>query len=127
MDLRNPDDADMYRAEQELEGFLRELKHMWPGLATSTRRMAQTRHVAFDLGVQEEIARAAQDLHLNHESILSGAGHDAQELAAICPTAMVFVPGEYDGISHNPREWSTPDACTNGVNVLATVVRSLAG
>jgi N-carbamoyl-L-amino-acid hydrolase len=40
---------------------------------------------------------------------------------------MVFVPGEYDGISHNPRELSTPEQCENGVNVLLDVVLSLAG
>ena len=70
---------------------------------------------------------AADDLDLSHRDLLSGAGHDAQELASICPTAMVFVPGLYDGISHNPREYSTPEACTDGVSVLATVVRRLAG
>ncbi|MBP2064288.1 hypothetical protein [Streptomyces iranensis] len=39
---------------------------------------------------------------------------------------MVFVRGEYDGISHNPREYSTPEACTHGVNVLATTLLRLA-
>ena len=39
---------------------------------------------------------------------------------------MIFVPGEHDGISHNPRELSTPDQCANGVNVLLDVLRLLA-
>jgi N-carbamoyl-L-amino-acid hydrolase len=39
---------------------------------------------------------------------------------------MVFVPGEYDGISHNPRELSTEGQCTNGVNVLLDVACALA-
>jgi N-carbamoyl-L-amino-acid hydrolase len=38
---------------------------------------------------------------------------------------MIFVPGEYDGISHNPREYSTPEACANGAQVLTDVVGSL--
>jgi N-carbamoyl-L-amino-acid hydrolase len=57
---------------------------------------------------------------------MSGAGHDAQELAAICPTAMIFVPGEYHGISHNPREYSTPEACARGVNILLQTLVELA-
>ena len=57
----------------------------------------------------------------------AGAGHDAQEMAAICPSAMVFVPGEYDGISHNPREYSTPRQCEDGVNALLDTVLELAG
>ncbi|MHA5050586.1 hypothetical protein [Streptomyces sp. SD15] len=50
-------------------------------------------------------AQAADDHGLEHIALLSGAGHDAQEIAALCPTAMIFVRGEYDGISHNPREY----------------------
>ena len=53
--------------------------------------------------------------------IVSGAGHDAQEMARICRAGMVFVPGEHDGISHNPRELSTREQCDNGVNVLFDV------
>jgi N-carbamoyl-L-amino-acid hydrolase len=56
---------------------------------------------------------------------LSGAGHDAQEMASVCPTAMIFVPGEYDGISHNPREFSTPEACARGVQILCETMLEL--
>ena len=39
---------------------------------------------------------------------------------------MVFVPGEWNGISHNPREFSTPEQCANGVNVLLDVLLAIA-
>ena len=39
---------------------------------------------------------------------------------------MIFVRGEHDGISHNPREYSTPEACACGVDVLATTLLRLA-
>ncbi|MFG0316063.1 MAG: hypothetical protein ACF8XB_02225, partial [Planctomycetota bacterium JB042] len=54
------------------------------------------------------------------------SGHDAQEWARVAPAGMVFVPGEHDGISHNPREHSTRQQCAHGVNVLLDVVRQLA-
>jgi acetylornithine deacetylase/succinyl-diaminopimelate desuccinylase-like protein len=57
---------------------------------------------------------------------MSGAGHDAQEIAANCPIAMVFVAGEHGGISHTPREYSRPDACGNGIDVLANAILTLA-
>jgi N-carbamoyl-L-amino-acid hydrolase len=88
--------------------------------------MARTSHVPFDERIQQVIAAAADDHGLAHLALLSGAGHDAQEMAAICPTAMVFVRGEYDGISHNPREYSTPEACGRGIDVLATTLLRLA-
>ena len=126
VDLRNPDDAAMARAEADLAEYFVSLEQSWPGLAVVARRMARTSHVPFDEGVQQAIDDAAGDLGLTRMRLLSGAGHDAQEMATLCPTAMIFVPGEYDGISHNPREYSTPEACAHGVSVLATVARRLA-
>ena len=60
VDLRNPDDAAMQRAEGELDRFLAGLEAQWPGLSASTRRMTRTRHVPFDQGVQDAIAAAPQ-------------------------------------------------------------------
>ena len=57
---------------------------------------------------------------------MSGAGHHAQEIAVIAPTAMIFVRGQHDGISHNPREYSTPQDCEAGVTALANTVLRLA-
>jgi len=51
---------------------------------------------------------------------------DAQEIAAICPTAMVFVAGENGGISHTPREYFSPGACGSGTDMLANAMLRLA-
>ncbi|HMQ27575.1 MAG TPA: M20/M25/M40 family metallo-hydrolase, partial [Acidimicrobiales bacterium] len=127
VDLRNPDDGAMDRAEAALAGFLEDLEAEHDGrLTTTTERLALTRAVDFDEGLQTAIATAADDLGLPHRSLRSGAGHDAQELAHIGPAAMIFVPGEHEGISHNPREYSTPEACRRGIDVLATVTARLA-
>ena len=126
VDLRNPSDVEMDRAEAHLDSFLAGLGTLWPGISVDVRRLAKTRQVTFDDGVQEVISHVASTMGYSQMRIMSGAGHDAQEMAAICPSAMIFVPGEYDGISHNPREYSTPEACTRGVNLLAAVVVELA-
>jgi N-carbamoyl-L-amino-acid hydrolase len=65
-------------------------------------------------------------LGLPYVRTMSGAGHDAQEIAAMCPTAMVFVAEENGGISHTPREYSNPADCGNGTDVLANAVIRLA-
>ena len=126
VDLRNPDDDAMARAEADLAAFLETLPAAQPGLRVETRRMAKTRHVPFSARIQDAIAAAAADLGLPTLHLMSGAGHDAQELAALAPTAMIFVRGEYDGISHNPREYSTPEACAHGIAVLGTTLVRLA-
>lgn len=125
VDLRNPSNEKMAVAESELKRLCLEIEQE-EGVQITSRQTAKTPHVPFDPSVQALIAGAAGALGLSHEAILSGAGHDAQEWASVCKTAMVFVPGEYDGISHNPREHSTLQQCANGVQVLARAALALA-
>jgi beta-ureidopropionase / N-carbamoyl-L-amino-acid hydrolase len=125
VDLRNPDDALMTAAEQHLTHYLDALaaEH---GVDIASERMAKTPVVPFDPVIQDVLAETARDLDLPFVRVMSGAGHDAQEIAAICPTAMVFVVGEHGGVSHTPREYSNPEACGNGIDVLANAVLRLA-
>jgi N-carbamoyl-L-amino-acid hydrolase len=125
VDLRNPDDALMAAAERHLGDYLDAIaaEH---GVEIVSERMAKTMVVPFDPGIQDVLAGTARDLNLPFVRVMSGAGHDAQEMAAICPTAMVFVAGEHGGISHTPREYSNPDACGNGIDVLVNAVLRLA-
>ncbi len=67
--------------------------------------------------VRELIAESAEDLGLSCIFMPSGAGHDAQNMAKITPTGMIFVPS-VGGISHSPEEYTTLQDCANGVNVL---------
>src|SRR3712207_1657420 len=105
----------MTAAEQHLAARLDALatEH---GVDIGWERMARTPVVPFHPGIQDLLAATAADLGLPFVRVMSGAGHDAQEIAAICPTAMVFVAGEHGGISHTPREYSNPRACGNGID-----------
>ncbi|MHA7189565.1 M20 family metallo-hydrolase [Arthrobacter sp. MDT2-16] len=125
VDLRNPDDDFMSAAEADLEAFLEALPQTQPGLRVETKRMAKTRAVPFSPEVQDTIEAAAHALGQDTMRLMSGAGHDAQEMAPITPTAMIFVRGQYDGISHNPREYSTPEDCATGITVLAATILEL--
>lgn len=126
LDLRNPDEQMMVLAEREVERHLAVLQATQPGLEITARPMVRTRPVPFDADLQELISDVTEELGLTGASLLSGAGHDAQELAAISPTGMIFVPGEYDGVSHSPREYSSPEACARGVRVLGHAALRLA-
>ncbi len=125
VDLRNPDEALLAQAEAELAAFLVQVETL-DGVQIEARQTARTPPVAFDPAIQARIEAAAKGLQLSTERIISGAGHDAQELARLCPTGMIFVPGEHEGISHNPRELSTMTQCGDGVQVLLRVVTELA-
>lgn len=125
IDMRVPDDDAMSAAEAHLAAFLADLPSRY-GVTGSLERMAKTRVVRFNPDVQALLAATADDLGLPYVKAMSGAGHDAQEIAAICPAAMIFVAGENGGISHTPREYSNPTACGNGVDLLANAVLRLA-
>ena len=59
--------------------------------------------VPFDKEIVEKVEKAAKAHGLSVKRITSGAGQDAQMLARLCPTAMIFVPS-VKGISHNPED-----------------------
>ena len=77
-----------------------------------------------DARVRDAIARAVGALALSTALLGSGAGHDAQQMTAICPSGMIFVPS-VDGLSHSPRELTKDQDCVNGANVLLGAVRQL--
>lgn len=126
VDLRNPDDESMRAAEAEVLRFYARVAAE-EKVELTWRQTARTENVQFSPMIMDRVAAAAAARGLRFERIISGAGHDCQEMARLCPAGMVFVPGLYEGISHNPREFSTPEACAAGVNVLLDVLRVLAG
>ena len=81
--------------------------------------------MTFDAGVVEVVERTAASLGFSHRRMTSGAGHDAQMMARLCPTAMIFVPS-VKGISHNPAEHTEPGDLEAGANVLLHGLLALA-
>ena len=124
VDLRNTDEALLQSAEQRLADFLLQLATD-EGVTIHTRRLARIEPVVFDAGVAALIARTAQGLGHSCRPMTSGAGHDAQMMARLCPTAMVFVPS-VQGISHNPAEHTAPEHLAAGADVLLHTLLELA-
>jgi len=125
IDLRAPDEHHITRGlglvdrlvkeAARAEGVTYELEHYW--------RVPRTR---FALEVVDAIEAAVRSLGCGHRRILSGAGHDAQYMAAICPTGMIFVPSR-DGRSHCEEEFTPMDDIEHGANTLLLAASTLAG
>jgi N-carbamoyl-L-amino-acid hydrolase len=79
-----------------------------------------------DPGVQKTIEASAKALNLTTKYLPSGAGHDAQYMAQIMPTGMIFCPS-VGGISHSPKEFTKPQDVVNGANVLLQTILALDG
>jgi len=77
-----------------------------------------------DPRVRALIGDAAKSLGLSTRVMPSGAGHDAQAMAQLGPMGMIFIPS-IGGISHSPKEYSTPGDIVNGANVLLAAVLAM--
>ena len=124
VDLRNTDEAKLQDAERRFAGFLDELAER-EGVTITTRPLARFEPVVFDAGLADTIGRIAQELGHSVRPMTSGAGHDAQMMARLCPTAMIFTPS-VGGISHNPAEHTEPADLAAGANVLLQTILALA-
>lgn len=124
VDLRNTDENLLLQAEASLAGFLETLARE-EGVVISSRRLARFEPVRFNAAVVQHIESVAQRLGYPQRRMTSGAGHDAQMLARICPTAMIFVPST-KGISHNPAEHTAAADLTAGANVLLHTMLEMA-
>ena len=70
------------------------------------------------------ISAAADELGMSFRLMPSGAGHDAQDMTHITPTGMIFVPS-VNGVSHSPKEFTSPEDMANGASVLLKTVLAI--
>jgi len=76
-----------------------------------------------DPSIRKIIAEAAEELDLSYLFMPSGAGHDAQNMAKITPTGMIFVPS-IGGVSHSPKEFTpTKDVANGAIVLLHTILK----
>ncbi|MDF0555138.1 Zn-dependent hydrolase [Kamptonema sp. UHCC 0994] len=110
-------------SQSHLDDLLGKIKQEFNAIASATQTevvMTQTLHVLPTLAatqIQDAIAQVCQELNLSHYYLPSRAGHDAQEIGRFTDMGMIFVPS-LAGISHAEDEYTSPEQCTEGANVL---------
>jgi len=124
VDLRNTDEAVLQEAERRLHAFTAEVAAA-EGVTLSHRTLARFEPVAFDPAVVDLVEATARRLGHSVRRLPSGAGHDAQMLARVCPAGMIFVPS-VGGISHNVKEFTALPDLEAGANVLLHTLLALA-
>jgi N-carbamoyl-L-amino-acid hydrolase len=119
-DMRHPDPAVLERMVLDLNAAL-------PHCASRSRCSVEIAErwgfggLKFDAGLIALLRGAAADLGHATLDLQSEAGHDAYNMASVCPTAMIFTPCK-DGISHNEKEDMTLDQALPATNVLLRAV-----
>ena len=125
VDLRAPDEHHVTRALGVLDRLVKEAARV-EGVAYELDHYWRVPRTHFDVEVVDTIEEAAKGLGYGYRRILSGAGHDAQYMATICPTGMIFVPSR-DGRSHCEEEFTPMDDIEKGANTLLLAASKLAG
>jgi N-carbamoyl-L-amino-acid hydrolase len=124
VDLRHTDEQILEHAEARLASHCAELAAA-EGVTVERRSLARFEPVEFDGRVVALVESVARSQGRSVRRLPSGAGHDAQMLARVCPAGMVFVPSA-GGISHNVTEHTDPEDLAAGADVLLHVLAALA-
>ncbi len=123
LDVRNTDESLLKQAESKISEFLIDIA-VGEGVKITTRELARFKPVIFDDRVIDCVEKIARDQGNTVQRMPSGAGHDAQMLARVCPSGMIFVPS-VKGISHNPAEFTETIDLIAGANILLHTMLSL--
>jgi N-carbamoyl-L-amino-acid hydrolase len=124
VDLRNTDEARLKEAEARVAAHIAEVAAS-ERVDVEAKVLARFEPVIFDAGLVDRVEHHAKALSLSTRRMPSGAGHDAQMMQRLCPTAMIFVPS-VAGLSHNVKEHTEPADLVVGAQLLLNLVLELA-
>ena len=124
VDLRHPDAGLLSKFDQQFRSASADLAARCRLEIEITERV-QIPAIRFHPLLVERVRSAARSMGANYADIVSGAGHDACNLALALPTTMIFIPCK-DGLSHNAAESATPEDVAMGCCVLAQAVLATA-
>jgi N-carbamoyl-L-amino-acid hydrolase len=124
-ELRDPDPIVLDRLASRMLQTARRVARA-RGLVLEVEHLMRAEPVRMSPRIQTLIEAAAEGLGLTTRRMPSGAGHDAQILAAVTDAGMIFVPSQ-GGRSHRPDEWTDWPAIERGANVLLHTLLRLAG
>lgn len=113
--------------EEVLEGFDKRMQELFDEIAReenldlSLVLNEASLPVPLDPRLQDELKKICQEKDIGYLSMVSGAGHDAQNFAPLIPTALIFVPSK-GGISHSPMEDTNLEDLAKGVELLESFI-----
>lgn len=120
IDLRNPDDAQLKAMEQATHQLLHSLAAQ-RDLEISISQHWLSPATYFDRTCVATVQDAVDSLGYSNQTIVSGAGHDAINIAKHCPTTMIFIPC-INGLSHNEAEDIYANDAAQGADVLLNAI-----
>lgn len=121
IDLRHPDNDVLEICGERLKALC--AQHVSP-CAMSVTELVSSPSNDFNADLQHRIGAAARRRNVPSMALLSFAGHDARQMARLCPSAMIFIPCR-GGISHDESEWAEPGHVAAGAQILLDVLTDM--
>ncbi|WP_141430654.1 Zn-dependent hydrolase [Bacillus sp. 03113] len=122
-EARHKDEAIISIVEKTIKEITNDLQNK-DGCSINISKLWDRQTVWFDKTLCDALEKSTQILGYSYRKMISGAGHDAQYMAKIIPTAMLFVPSD-KGKSHCEEENTPIEYCEKGVNVLLETVLTM--
>jgi len=125
VDLRGIDRESVGRVVAAIENAVREIKRA-RDVSVDVEFLAREDPTPLDPHLVEVMSKTVSRVGLTAQLMSSGAGHDAQNVAALCPAGMLFVPS-VEGLSHSPEEFTRDADVVAGVQALSACWWRIAG
>lgn len=110
-------------SSEQIENLMAQLRLQIDAIAANTRTQIELHSCLHNqpalaqAHIQQTIVQVCQDFGLSYTHLPSRASHDAQEIATFTDMGMIFVPSAA-GVSHAETEYTSPEQCTQGANIL---------
>lgn len=120
VEFRHPEGDVLDIMTASLNQVIKETADMY-GVEIVNKQELDSATIDFAPALIDLVEQAATTSGMSSKRMISGAGHDACQLSAVMPTAMIFIPCD-KGISHAQDEDITQEWARNGAQVLLHTV-----
>lgn len=124
VDIRDIDEIKIRTLEKDILELLQNIAKR-RNVKLTSKVLQRVKPAKTDVKLQQQLAKSIEKQGIRPHSLISGAGHDAMNIAAVAPIGMLFVRSK-DGISHNPLEYSSDDDIVLATNILYDTVVEIA-
>ncbi|RYG72305.1 Zn-dependent hydrolase [Lentibacillus lipolyticus] len=122
IDIRSINDGAKQKLVEKITNYCRQIEEQ-NSVHVQIQTLVDNKPVKLDQTIHNKLFRASHHLSFKTESMVSGAGHDAMNMATRWPTGLVFIPCR-DGISHQPQEYTEVQNMVNATMVLSEYLQS---
>lgn len=123
MELRSINEDHISRALNNIEEAMKKIAEDRK-IGIKRKFWKSSPKIVFPQTITDCAIKNCDELNIAHMEMVSGAGHDASNIAEIVPSGMIFIPSR-NGVSHCPEEFTELNDIVTGIELLGSVLLNL--